>query len=73
MQNIKFYDNLYRDNGYSETKLSFETLISDTSKYIDKIQDMKASQVNNLFKDSEIVIRDIRQAYMLYATDDEKN
>ncbi len=73
MQNIKFYDNLYRDNSYSETALSFETLINDTSKYIDKIQDMKASQVNNLFKDSEIVIKDIRQAYMLYATDYEKN
>lgn len=60
MENLKFYDNLYKDNSYNDTTLSFETVINDTSKYIDKIQDMKASEVNNLFKDSEIVIKDIR-------------
>ena len=60
MESIKSFDNLYKDNSYSQTTLSFETLITETSKYIDKIQDMKASEVNSLFKDSEIIIKDIK-------------
>lgn len=60
MENLKFYDNLYKDNSYNETTLSFEIVINETSKYINKIQDMKASEVNNLFKDSEIIIKDIK-------------
>lgn len=60
MESIKFYDNIYKDNSYSLTAISFETLINDTSNCINKIQDMKASEVNNLFKDSEIIIKDIK-------------
>lgn len=43
MESIKFYDNIYKDNSYSLTAISFETLINDTSNCINKIQDMKAS------------------------------
>ncbi len=56
MESIKSFDNLYKDNSYSQTTLSFETLITETSKYIDKIQDMKASEVNRLFYGLDIVI-----------------
>lgn len=43
MESIKIYDNLSKNDNYNQTAISFESLINETSKCIDKIKDMKAS------------------------------
>lgn len=62
MQAIKFYDSLYKEDSFNQNERSFETLINDTSKYIDKIQNIKDSLGNHFFKNSETVNENMEQA-----------